>query len=295
MTKLTVTPFSVKQAEQFSKEDLVENIVVGSNEFGLRITNEFSIAEIKELTKLGKKIWVSVNKLMHQSDVEKLRSYLIELSKLDIFGLIFSDLSVYEIVRENNYPFELVYSTETTITNSFFTDFANEFNIFGVELAKEISLKKVVDIANNKKSAVSINIHGHIYMYQSVRKMISNYSEVINKDLDINNKFHLYDNERDMYYPIIENAQGTHVIASKDLCMINKLDDLMDVNVDYFKLDGFLYTEDGYFKIVNLYIECLTKLLNDQEINLRSYFKQLKEIDKTKSYNTGFYYKETVF
>ncbi len=293
MSKLTVTAFNVDQVFALDKLEHVENIILGNSDFGLRNSYEFSLEEISKLSDVNAKLWVMVNKLMHKSDVDKLTEYLPKLQDHNIFGVIFSDLAVFETVKNNNLSLELMYGTETSITNNSFTEFAHDFGIYGVELAKEISLEKITSIAKHKKSVVSINVHGYIYMYQSVRKMITNYGALQNKTFD--NQAYLYDEERDLYYPIVEDNQGTHVLASHDICLIQKLDEIVNTEVDFLKIDGFLYDQDVYFEIVKLYDEVLTKLSEGSEFNLREYFKQIKTIASDKKFNTGFLYKETMF
>lgn len=295
MSKLSVTPFSCEQAFNFSHSNLIKNFILGNDEFGLRGVANFNLKEISQINTYGKDVWVSVNKIMHKTDIDKLKVFLVELDNIQIKGIIFSDLGVYTLVKQLGLKLELIYNTETTITNNAFTIFAKEQGIYGVELAKEISLSKIKEIAEHKEAAISINIHGHIYMYQSVRKMISNYEVVQEMDINRNQRLYLYDDERETYFPIVENQQGTHVLSNKDLCTIHKLDEILNLDIDFLKIDGFLYSPSNYEAIVSLYLEVIEAINSGDEINLRDYFKAIKNIDQSKSYNTGFLYKETVF
>lgn len=295
MFNLSVTPFSVDQAKELASLDEVKYLVIGANLYGLRQVRDFSIEEIKEMTDLENvEICVSVNKIMHQSDREGLKEYLQELNKIGVDYIIFSDFMVLMLVRELKLDLKLIYNTETTITNTSFTKMANTQGISGVELAKEITLKEIEEISKVKECMISCNIHGHIYMYQSVRRLVSNFAEFQDMTIETNN-LKLYDEERDLYYPLIENKQGTHVLAGRDLCMINRLNKIVNIDVDMFKIDGFLYEEEVYLKIVKLYIEAKNELNKDPKTNLKPYFEKIKSLDTTKSYNTGFYFKETIY
>ncbi len=146
MHKLSVTPFSVEQAFEFGNNEFVENIIVGEDKYALRNVANFTLEDIKKLTTINKKIWVSVNKIMHKTDLDEIGQYLIELCAIGVYGLVFSDLGIYMKVKKLKLNLELMYNTETTITNAYFTHFAKEHDIEVVELAKEITLNEIKEI-----------------------------------------------------------------------------------------------------------------------------------------------------
>ena len=228
-------------------------------------------------------------------DVE---NYLNQLVSVGVKTIIVADLGIVEMVKRLNINLYIIYSTETTITNKYFSEFASDLNLLGIELAKEITLNEIKEICDYKKCQVGISIHGQIYMYQSIRRLLTNYQEEVNIKLDDNKEYRLYDNERDVYYPVIENEQGTHILSSNDLCMIHKLDDLIDVDLDYVKLDSYLYKTSDFNKILELYINAYNELINDKQSyidNKKSYLNQVNEIAPYKSYSTGFFYKKTIY
>ncbi|MGL4588738.1 MAG: peptidase U32 family protein [Mycoplasmatales bacterium] len=297
-----VTPFDLAQVESFIENSEVAGIIIGNNKYGLRLVRNFEIDEIEQAVALAHKqkklIYVAVNKLMHQRDLIEINDYLIKLHTIGVDGLIFSDLGVLYLVDELKLDFKLIYNTETTITNQYFTEFAAEFGIETVDLAKEISLEEIAEICANKQSKVLINIHSHIYMYQSVRKLISNYASAINEEIEQEQPLFLHDNERNTYYPVIENEQGTHIIAANDLATINHLDKIFAIDLDFQKIDGFTYTKTQYAEIVNLYLSA-SKLVqtdlvayNEQKQQL---LKQLQALTPNKKYGAGFLFKKTVY
>jgi putative protease len=105
-------------------------------------------------------------------------------------------------------------------------------------------------------------------------------------------EYKLYDEERNLFYPIIENEQGTHMLAAKDLCMMNKLPKILSIGIDYLKIDGFLYTENQYDEIVGIYNNAIIDYYNNQEVDYEKLFEKIKNVTPDKSYNTGFYIKE---
>ncbi len=299
MNKLYVTPYSIEHAQNLEKNQEICGFVIGDNTFGLRQVRNFDLAMIEALKyNSTKMIFVAVTKLFHNNELEKLEEYLIQLAKINVDYIIFSDFAVLNLIKKNNLNIKLMYSTETTITNQYFTEYAKEIGVDCVDVAKEITLKEIAQITENKKSQVAINIHSHLYMYQSVRKMITNYGDVQNNTYAKDKDYYLFDEERNVYYPLVENEQGTHLLASNDICMINHLDKLLTLDVDFYKLDAFCYKEDEFNNILKLYIKAIKMYESDHNLyseNKREFLSDVKNVAKHKKMGTGFYFKKTVF
>lgn len=284
MNKLNVTPFSCEQINNFSEIEEINAFILGNSDFSLRYVNNFTIEEIKSI-KTSKKVYVDMNKILHNREISKATEFLNEVKDY-IDGVIFSDMAVYQIVKNNNLNLEMMYSTETTITNSYFTKFAKKLGINCIDLAREINLAEASEINESKESEVCFYIHGHIYMYQSLRKLITNYHEY--NDVEFSNgNYKLYDDERDLYYPIVENEQGTHVMSGSDLSTLGFIKRITDVGFDYLKIDGFLYTESDYEFLVNLYVKAINDLENNYQSELESVIN--------KKFSPGFLFKKTIY
>ncbi len=302
-SKLSIHAFSPIHAKSLivNNKEVIDKIIVGNNKFGLRQVSNFSVDDIEVVCDFAAKFavdcFVCVNKLIHNHELAELTEYLKQLAAIGVDGLIFSDLAIPQIVETENLQFKLIYSTETTITNSRFTNFANINGMYGVETAKEITLDEVNEIASEKASHVMVQIHGHMYMYQSIRSMVDNFSQFQNMQIENANLF-LYDNERNKSYPLLQNDQGTHLLAASNLTMVHKLNELDLNNIDSLRIDPLLYTPTEYNKIVELYRDALVTIAYDETKYVeeaRYYFKQLKEVKPMQKYTTGFFYKKTMF
>lgn len=281
------------------KTDAIGALIVANNQFALRANGDFSVDDISKLQEAtNKPVIVNINKLFHNHQLPRLEQYLIDLDKIGIEYIYVADLGILNIIKEHNLKLKVIYNTETTITNHYFSQLSDWLGISGIEVAKEINLKEIKAICDHKQGLVSMSGHGHIYMYQSLRPLISNYQNYQQQSFDLNEEFYLYDSERDVHYPIIENEQGTHILASSDLCTIHKLHDLADLNLEYVKLDSFLYKNSDFKQILSLYVEAYELLINDssqyQQI-AKTYLEKVEAICPYKKFQTGFLYKRTVY
>ncbi len=299
MNKINLTPFSVEHALEYSDEAIIDGFIVGNTQFALRSISSFDLTMIRELrSQTDKNIYVNCMKLIHNHEIEALTSYLIELAAIGVDYIIFGDFAVQQIINENELKLKSIYSTETTITNQYFSSFATEIGAAGIDLAKEITFKEIKEITEHKEGIVLANIHSHIYMYQSVRKMLTNYGTIQKQNYTDDREYYLYDEERDVHYPIVENEQGTHLLASNDICMINQLEKLLSIAIDAYKIDAFGYKRDEYDAIVKLYIEAFRLYTNDQvayKAKKRDYLTAVKELVPHKKMGTGFYFKKTIY
>lgn len=281
------------------KTNAIGALIVANNQFALRANGDFSVDDINKLQEAtNKPVIVNINKLFHNHQLLQLEQYLIDLDNIGIEYIYVADLGILNIIKEHNLKLNVIYNTETTITNHYFSQLSDWLGISGIEVAKEINLKEIKAICDHKQGLVSMSGHGHIYMYQSLRPLISNYQNYQQQSFDLNEEFYLYDSERDVHYPIIENEQGTHILASSDLCTIHKLHDLADLNLEYVKLDSFLYKNSDFKQILSLYVEAYELLINDssqyQQI-AKTYLEKVEAICPYKKFQTGFLYKRTVY
>ena len=115
------------------------SFIIGLKDFSINY-QEYEIEEIKELKEKYPSIelFISLNKNIFDSDLDKLERVLNELNKLDIKGLLFYDLSVLSIVRRNNLNIPLVWGQEHMTTNYNTCNYYYEKGVEYVYLSSEI-------------------------------------------------------------------------------------------------------------------------------------------------------------
>ncbi len=99
----------------------VDGIVVGTKEFSSRGILKLDIQEINHVVKqvnYRMKVYVLVNQLYHQHQIEKLNDFLEKLNDIKIDGILFQDFGILQIIKEKGYHFDMMYSPETLNTNA---------------------------------------------------------------------------------------------------------------------------------------------------------------------------------
>lgn len=305
--ELVVTPASVDHLVKLIDAG-ADAFIIGEQQFGLRLAGEFTISEIKQAVQIahgsGKKVYVAVNALFHNERVDALRPYMEQLEELQVDGILFGDPAVVMIKKEAKLTIPLHWNTETTATNWFTANYWGQRGASRAVLARELSLDEIIEVKEHAKVDIEVQIHGMTCMFQSKRPLIGNYFLYQEKAMEIENRktnknMFLHDKERHNKYPIYEDANGTHIFSPNDICMIDELGELMDAEIDSFKIDGVLQHEDYVTKVTDLYrqaIDAYTESTDKYEKLKTDLLNQIEEIQpELRPLDTGFFFKETVY
>ncbi|HWL23027.1 MAG TPA: peptidase U32 family protein [Ureibacillus sp.] len=310
MTKpeLLVTPKSVDHIKALLDAG-ADAFVIGEQKFGLRLAGEFSVEQVKEATELihssNKKVYVAVNALFHNDRIDALDDYLREIQNIGVDALIFGDPAVIVAVRELGITIPLHWNPETTATNWFQANYWAERGAKRAVLARELSIDEIVEIKENAKPEIEVQIHGMTCMFQSKRKLLGNYFLYRGEAMEIENRkenknMFLHDKERKNKYPIYEDLNGTHIFSPNDMCLIDELTELFEAGIDSLKFDGVLHSEEYITTVTNLYRQAIDAYFDQgeevyEEIK-NELLEKIEEIQPPlRPLDTGFIFKETVY
>ena len=306
--ELLVTPKSVDHISALI-ETGADAFVIGEQQFGLRLAGEFSVTEVEKATKLihnsGKKVYVAVNAIFHNDRIEALENYLKEMQRIGVDALIFGDPAVVVVARELEITIPLHWNPETIATNWFQVNYWNERGAKRAVLAHELSLEEVIEIKENAKPEIQVQIHGMTCMFQSKRSLLGNYFLYRDEVMEIENRksnknMFLHDKERKNKYPIFEDLNGTHIFSPNDICLIDELTELFEAEVDSLKLDGVLHTEDYINTVTKCYRQAIDEYFDNGEDAYDAIkdklLEKIEEIQPSlRPLDTGFIFKETVY
>lgn len=248
-------------------------VYIGGYNYSLRANaNNFSIQDITEGVEfahsLGKKVYVTVNILFHNEDLEGLTNYLTTLSDIGVDAFIVSDLAVIKRIRELNLKPEIHISTQESSVNKFAVKFWESVGATRVVLARECSKEDILDIKNNTDAELEVFIHGAMCTSYSGRCVLSNY--VTKRDSNRGGCSQV------CRFIFKTKKYDDFQIASKDLSMIDHIPELVDMGVSSLKIEGRMRSMYYIATVVNTYKNVVTlykegKLTND----LMEYYKKV--------------------
>ena len=210
-------------------------VYFGGQNFGLRANaKNFNLEEIKKATEyahsLGKKVYVTVNIVFHDSDFAGLDEYLKYLDEINFDSIIVSDIAVIKRVKELGLNLDMCLSTQASTMNSRAVKFWRNLGVTRVVLAREASRDAIKRI---KDTGIEVEafIHGAMCTSFSGKCVLSNYMTL--RDANRGGcaqvcrwNFVRIDGEENL------------TITPKDLNMVKFLEDEINMGVDSFKIEG---------------------------------------------------------
>jgi len=302
MLEIVVSPTS----KQFiDRCEYCDAFILGEQHFGLRLAANFTLTEIKEIIPIVKKrkqkVYIALNRIIHEDHLSEVDEYLSEIRSLDIDGIIFGDLAVLRLARKYNLVEKLIYNPETLITNYETVRFFSNYGIKRVCLAKEITLDDIKLIGSKHRLEIEVLGHGVMNMFHSYRDLLTNYYRFLkhaNLEEVRNQELYLIEEHRTDKYPILEDEHGTHVFSGYDLCTVNYLDDFIENNITAIRIDGLFKDDDTLLEIVKVYQKAIKDYYDAPSLyksNKEHYLNLLKNIPRIRPFNDGFLFKKTIY
>ncbi len=194
----------------------------------------------------GVKTHVTVNTMPRSGEVDALPAHLERLDAAGVDALIIADLGAFTMAGKYAPHCERHISTQQSIANYAAAQSWFDLGAKRVVLARELSLQEVAEIRRRTDPQLEIEVfaHGAMCVSHSGRCLLSNY--MTGRDANrgacaqpCRYQYALMEEKRPgEYFPVFEDETGTYIMNSRDMCMIDHLDDLMEAGVDCLKIEG---------------------------------------------------------
>ncbi len=278
-------------------------VYLGGESFGLRKRSKnFSLDQIKEgvdfAHERGVKVYVTLNIIPHNDDFEGLEEYVQSLEEINVDGVIVSDPGMFMKIKNAVPNMEIHISTQASVTNYETVMFWYNLGARRVVLARELSFEEIKAITKRLPEDMDIEtfVHGAMCMSYSGRCLISNY--MLDRDANRGDcaqpcryKYNLVEETRPgEFFPVFEDDEGTFIMNSKDLCMINRLPEMIDAGINSLKIEGRVKGIYYVATVIRSYRMALDEYYKDPE-NYKFDEKYLDEIKKAsyRDFTSGFF------
>lgn len=225
-------------------------VYASGRKFGLRsYAGNFSdeeLARAVEITREKKrKIYVTVNVFPHNDCMPEIEKHILYLKKLEVDGIIISDLGVFSVAREKAPGLPVHISVQANNLNYKEVEMWKKLGASRVILARELPIEDIREIRRRVPGIeLEVFVHGAVCMSLSGRCLLSNY--LTGRDANMGEctqscrwSYSLVEEKRPgEYLPVIEDDRGTYIFNSKDLCAIEHIPELVEAGIDSFKIEG---------------------------------------------------------
>lgn len=245
-------------------------VYAGGKYFSLRArASNFDLEDIKKASQiaqeLGKKFYVTMNIVPHDGDLENLEEYLRYLESVNVTGIIVSSLYIANVSKRVSPKLERHLSTQDSVNNSLAIKYYEGKGFSRVVLARETSISEIRKIKDKTKIQLEVFIHGGMCTSFSGRCMLSNY--LTQRDANRGGCAHSCRWNYDVYDEDLQKTKSCLNIGSKDLCAINYISDLIDINVDSLKIEGRMKSLYYIAVVVRTYRKLIDRIYELKELN----------------------------
>lgn len=271
-------------------------VYLGGRKFGMRTrADNFSEEELATAVEMahdaGAKVHVTVNVLIHEDDLPELAEYLHLVEDAGADAVIVGDLATLDFARRETPKLDIHVSTQMSCANSRAANLYHELGAKRIVLARELTLEEIAAIrkAVDPDLELEVFVHGAMCMAWSGRCLISNHLN--GRDANRGHctqpcrwTYTLEEEKRPgIHFPIEEDESGSFILSSKDLMMLEHLDELAEAGVDSIKLEGRVKGAYYVATVVNAYRQVL------DGASVADFLPELDAVSH-RPYHTGFFY-----
>lgn len=226
-------------------------VYLAGSAFGMRsFAGNFTPEELREAVALahghGVACHVTVNTMPRNNEVCDLPAWLEVLEDAGVDAVICADLGAFTLAGRHAPHVKRHISTQASISNYVSARAWHDLGADRVILARELSLNEVAEIRAKTPSSLEIEafVHGAMCVSYSGRCLLSNY--MTGRDSNrgacaqpCRYQYHLVEEKRPgEYFPVFEDERGTYILNSRDMCMIDHVQELYDIGLNSLKIEG---------------------------------------------------------
>jgi putative protease len=279
-------------------------VYAGIPEMSLRAKSKFSLEEMGAgiffAHNLGKKAYLTLNLFSHNKDILKLEGFAKIIKTLNPDGIIISDPGIFQYIKKEIPNIPLHISTQANICSWLTIDFWKNMGAFLCVLGREVSFFEVKEIREKCKDIkLEMFIHGAMCISYSGRCLISAFlaSRSANQGTcayscrwKYKSKLLLEEYLRPgEYLEMEEDDKGAYILNSKDLCLMPKLDKIIDAGIDSFKIEGRNKSEYYVAQTARVYRKAIDDYFDNSESwSPDKYMKELITL-QNRGYTLGFF------
>ena len=276
-------------------------VYLAGTDFGMRaFAGNFTPDQMREAVEFahshGVRVHCTVNTMLRNDEIARLPEHLEQLNELGVDALIVADLGAFTLAGKYAPRCQRHISTQASICNYETARAWYDLGASRVILAREVGLAEIREIREKTPPELEIEafVHGAMCVSYSGRCLLSNY--MTGRDSSrgacaqpCRYQYALMEEKHPgEYFPIEEDEQGTYILNSRDMCMIDHLRDLTEAGLSSLKIEG--RAKSAYYAaiVTGAYRHGLDAVAAGEEID--PVWRDEVEHVSHRPYSTGFYY-----
>ena len=247
-------------------------VYFGGQNYSLRANaKNFDLEDIKKATgyahSLNKKVYVTVNIVFHNENLDGLKDYLLYLENVNVDGIIASDIVVLKMIKDLKLKTKVILSTQASTLNSFTAEFYKDFGVDQIVLAREALTSDIKAIKGKTGLELECFVHGAMCMSISGKCILSSF--MTGRDSNRGGCAQIC-------RWVFNEDKTPFTMTPKDLNMIENIKEMIDLGVTTFKVEGRMRSIYYISTVILCYRKIIDKILNNNLTeNDKSYYLKI--------------------
>ncbi|MGI9950990.1 U32 family peptidase [Moorellaceae bacterium AZ2] len=263
-----MAPAGNEEALRAAVANGADAVYLGGQQFNARqFAENFTLQGIQEAVayahERGVKVYVTVNTLLKNEELEPALRYLYALGESRVDGVIVQDLGLAWAARRLLPKLTLIGSTQMTVTDSAGAKLLEEMGFKRVVLARELSLEDIARIRQECRIELEVFVHGALCYSYSGQCLFS--SMVGGRS---GNRGRCAQPCR-LAYTLVEESgreveQGPeHLLSTRDLYTLELVPRLIEAGVNAFKIEGRMRRPEYVAVVTRAYRRAIDRFLEN--------------------------------
>lgn len=263
----------------------------GARAYADNFDNDELIEAIEYSHLYGVKIYVTVNTLIKEHEINDVLEYITFLHENGVDAVIMQDLGMINLVYKTLPNLEIHASTQCHTTCDESLEFLKEIGCKRAVLAREMSLNEIKNLQSNIEKEVFI--HGALCVSYSGQCLFS--SMILNRS---GNRGECAGMCRLAYDAYDKNnkikTEGKYIFSPKELCTIKNLKEILDTNIDSLKIEGRMKSPIYVGYVTNLYRKYIDAYYNNKNIKVTEEEMKILKVLYNREFTTGHLFNNTI-
>lgn len=242
-------------------------VLFGARAFAGNFTNEEIVDAINYAHLYGVKVYVTINTIIYDSEVERFLDYVRFLHKNNVDAVIIQDIGMFDLLRKKFPNLELHASTQMNIHNYDGALLAKKLGFKRVVMARETPIDVIKKIKEEIDIEIEVFIHGALCVSYSGECLLSalvgkrsgnrgTCAQICRK------KYDFYDDDKNKL------NTNNYLLSTKDLCTLKYIDKLIEVGVDSLKIEGRMKRSPYVYLVTKTYRKVIDNYYNTGKLKI---------------------------
>lgn len=229
---------------------------------GYNFDNEEISAAVKYLHSQNRKLYVTVNNLYNNREINEINEYLLFLDQADVDGLIVQDLGMLKLCNELKIKTPIHASVQMGVSNRGTVKELENAGVSRVILSKNLSLEEIQHIHNTSNAGIEYFMHGDLCISHAGQCYMSSFAYGASGNRGectkpCRWKYELAGDKDEQF------MGQQYFLAHNDLCLYPYIGELIEAGVTSFKIEGRMRSGDYLAYIISTYRKAIDRILAD--------------------------------